>query len=585
MKFHISKFLCLIFISNIFFLNSNGQTADWEKKLTALNAYISQKFDNTFEVKGNKIINHFSNSSAEAKISDLYNVVKMPRYNYVYFTCKDEMKCVYSHYTKYNHPEFTFQCANESEMEKTFELIADFWQSMSGVNSKTKYSNAELLKIQNIESQKLKLIDVPKSEENYSTLKKSLNKNIIAVNLWLNYDSETYSGKIGIDNNVYSVKRIKVNINPLIGNEEVLDEDFDALAETATKLNKNMEDVAITENVITIEEKKITNQIPFDFMKAFNYLIEKADVTKETLHLVESEEMKEMKKIKNEKGEYVEYSFTQDLQPDFVFLLSTAQSMSYQINKEHPEYFITKVEFEKASYQNKADISSSTVLLYSKFQNDKVKITIQVNKKHEVHYVDLKYAYVPAIPIEELMKNLDKDILAMLAACARFDFYNIVSTGKGLFLNGNGYNKSDIPKLLAEDTVVTSIKNYGLGFKQKMKLNDNSIDKLVVDPYGNHKIYFESKKMDKQEALSKAKYYTERVKEITGNNPNTVSSELCEINCKDNIEYKFTSSLHINKKIATMNSGYENEQIGLWFRFAIRVFPSEESFIFTIAIE
>lgn len=196
-------------------VNTTAETqhssGDYEQSLAELNAFIQSAFDKTFEVKDKKIINYFKGGKAEANITDLYKVVKLPKYNYVYLICKDDNKCVYSSYTQYNHPEFTFQCENEANMDKTFDLLSRFWFELTGTDSRIKFTNSELLNIQNIENREVVLLDVDKSEPAYSSLKKMLNKTVKASYLFMNYDFESYNGRIIIDDkNSYTVKKIKV---------------------------------------------------------------------------------------------------------------------------------------------------------------------------------------------------------------------------------------------------------------------------------------------------------------------------------------------------------------------------------------
>lgn len=195
--------------------NKPADNGDWQTALVELNIYIKEHFNKSFEVKGDVIYNYFNNGNANAKIKDLFYVIKLPKYKYVYLTCKNEDKCVYSSYTNYYHPEFTFSCKTEAEMDKTFELLNDFWLKLTGLESKTKYTNDQLKELQIIEEKYILLTDIANNDPAKESLGKYLNMKVYAEHLSLNNDNETYSGRLIIDSkNSYSVNKVKIKIIP-----------------------------------------------------------------------------------------------------------------------------------------------------------------------------------------------------------------------------------------------------------------------------------------------------------------------------------------------------------------------------------
>lgn len=215
---HKINLLSYLILLPFFCFSQNNKPADnegWQIALVELNTYIKEHFDESLEVKGGFIYNHFKNGTSKAKIKDLFYVIKLPEYKYVYLTCKNKEECVYSSYTKNNHTEFSFQCNTEAEMDKTFELLNDFWLKLTSIESRTKYSNNQLKEIQRINDKTILLTDVSSKEPAKSSLEKYLNMKVYADYLFLNYDNETYNGKLITDNKKsYLVNKVKIEFIP-----------------------------------------------------------------------------------------------------------------------------------------------------------------------------------------------------------------------------------------------------------------------------------------------------------------------------------------------------------------------------------
>lgn len=187
---HKINLLSYLILLPFFCFSQNNKPADnegWQTALVELNTYIKEHFDETIEVKGDVIYNYFKKGYLTAKIENLYNVIKLPAYNCVYLTCKDEDRCVYSSYTNYHNPEFKFSCKTAAEMDKTFELLNDFWLKLTSIESKTKHTND----IDNI-------VPDPQSAKNVKAALNSLNNYI--------KDSINYSFEVGNNNNTFEIK-------------------------------------------------------------------------------------------------------------------------------------------------------------------------------------------------------------------------------------------------------------------------------------------------------------------------------------------------------------------------------------------
>lgn len=197
--------------------NTNVVTVqNWQKALDELNKYIQPNFGETYEVKDKKLINNMKRGYAEANIADLYKIIKSVKYRYVYLKCKEGQNCVYSSVTNWHHDGFSFECKSEAQMDKTFQLFSDFLYALTGIETKTKFTNSQLLTLQNIDKSEVTLLEVPKSEPAYKSLKKHRGEKGFAVYMYLNNDEETFSGVIGFGNNTYKVNKIKISIDDLL---------------------------------------------------------------------------------------------------------------------------------------------------------------------------------------------------------------------------------------------------------------------------------------------------------------------------------------------------------------------------------
>lgn len=215
---HKINLLSYLFLLPFFCFSQNNKPADsgdWQTALVELNIYLKEHFDKSLEVKGGVIYSHFNKGTSKAKIKDLFYVIKLPEYKYVYLTCKNNDECAYSSYTKKDYSEFSFQCSTEAEMDKTFELLNVFWFKLTGIESRTKYTNDQLKEIRFIEEKTILLTDVASNEPAKSSLEKYLNMKVYAKYLFLNYDNETYNGKLITDNKKsYLVNKVKIEFIP-----------------------------------------------------------------------------------------------------------------------------------------------------------------------------------------------------------------------------------------------------------------------------------------------------------------------------------------------------------------------------------
>lgn len=215
---HKINLLSYLILLPFFCFSQNNKpiaNGDWQTALVELNTYIKEHFDNSLEVKGGFIYNHFKSGTDKAKIKDLFYVIKLPEYKYVYLTCKNNDECVSFSVTKKDYSEFSFQCKTEAEMDKTFELLNDFWLKLTGIESRTKYTNNQLKEIRSIKEKTILLTDVASNEPAKSSLEKYLNMKVYAQYLFLNYDNETYNGKLITDNKKsYLVNKVKIEFIP-----------------------------------------------------------------------------------------------------------------------------------------------------------------------------------------------------------------------------------------------------------------------------------------------------------------------------------------------------------------------------------
>lgn len=229
----------LVLLSSFCF--SQNKERELQTSLNELNSYLKNEFNNEIKVKDKKIYIFDNNKKSdeilqyweEANIKDLFKVIKYPKDFKVVLPCKNaeftnycgkcykqennERKFIFSA-SNYGIYDFQFTCKSELEMDKLFDLFSNFWLNLTGINSKTKYSNAEIIKIQEtvFKNEQIILLDYDKNETYSKSLKKHLNEVVNANYLYVNNDLETYRGSIKLDNNCSSCSVNRVKIKPVI---------------------------------------------------------------------------------------------------------------------------------------------------------------------------------------------------------------------------------------------------------------------------------------------------------------------------------------------------------------------------------
>ncbi|MBS1639314.1 MAG: hypothetical protein JSR12_04595 [Bacteroidetes bacterium] len=235
---HIKAIMSICLTLNCLFSvsqkNESNHTEKIQSSLDSLNAFIKVKFDETIEINGKKIYlidnkkisNEKSKVWYEGKIKDLGKVIKFPNEFNVSLPCNNDKDCINGFYmannerksvfpiNNYGYYSISFTCNSEIEMDKLFELFSNFWFDLTGINSATKYTNAELTQLyKGIKEDNVLLIDFDKDESDKKQLSKYKNQEIYASYLYLNNDLETYRGNIVLPNNYkVSVKKIKIQL-------------------------------------------------------------------------------------------------------------------------------------------------------------------------------------------------------------------------------------------------------------------------------------------------------------------------------------------------------------------------------------
>lgn len=225
-KLILALFILLPTISCFSQLNNSESDKKWEAALNSLNNYIKDSINynfevgnnnNTIEIKDGLLIEHLRyGNKLSARIDDLYKVVKIPKRNAVHLVCKDNSKCLYNLDLNHYYPASEFNdLKSEAQMDRLFELYSKFWFMLTGTDSKIKYDNASLMKLQErIEKKTVILKDVSTSETDYSNLSKFIEGYIEVYYLDLNYDYESYHGGIKAGDKWFDVKNIKIKMIP-----------------------------------------------------------------------------------------------------------------------------------------------------------------------------------------------------------------------------------------------------------------------------------------------------------------------------------------------------------------------------------
>ena len=191
----------------------NNNNENWQPDLDKLNKYTKQHYNQTFEVKDGMILKYPKEGKSEFKIRDYYGIMKFPEFNSVFATRKNESECVYAYY-KYKQNDnlaFGIQCNSGEEMDSVFILFSNFWQELTGFESKINYTNTQLFRIQYIENRKITIVSFPKNEPYKKNLKKHAKDSIYTIGLFLNNDMETYRGYLDMDGNLCHVDNIKIS--------------------------------------------------------------------------------------------------------------------------------------------------------------------------------------------------------------------------------------------------------------------------------------------------------------------------------------------------------------------------------------
>jgi len=233
----LTAFLVL-FSSFCFSQNKEGEL---QTSLNELNTYLKNEFNKEIKVKDKKIYIYDNNKKSdeilqyweEANIKDLFKVIKFPKDFKVVLPCKNaeftnycgkcykqannERKSIFSA-SNYGVYDFQFTCKSELKMDKLFDLFSNFWLNLTGIDSKTNYTNAEIIKIQEevFKNEQIILLDYDKDETYSKSLKKHLNESVYVNYLYINNDLETYRGSIKLDNNCSSCSVNRIRIKAVI---------------------------------------------------------------------------------------------------------------------------------------------------------------------------------------------------------------------------------------------------------------------------------------------------------------------------------------------------------------------------------
>jgi hypothetical protein len=236
-----------------------GNNENWQSALDELNTYTKQKLNQTFEVNKDMLIKHEDGHKLEIIIKDYHNVIKYPEFKSVFVSKKDGHDCVdaYFNYRQGDNVGFYLQCESEEEMDKVFELFSTFWQKLTGIDSKIKYSNSELYKMQYISRRSVYLIGYEKKVKNKKM--PSINRNIYAVSLYLNNDMETYDGYIDYGGKEIWVSKIRIE-NILNDTVTFIENPKRTVVRHNSNKSKNNASMSIQEEVL-LEDKKLAKEL------------------------------------------------------------------------------------------------------------------------------------------------------------------------------------------------------------------------------------------------------------------------------------------------------------------------------------
>ena len=238
-----------------------GNNENWHSALDELNTYTKQKLNQTFEVNKGMLIKLEDGDKLEIIIKDYHNVIKYPEFKSVFVSKKDGHDCVdaYFNYRQGDNVGFYLQCESEEEMDKVFELFSTFWQKLTGIDSKIKYSNSELYKMQYISRRSVHLIGYEKKEKYKKMLSDYVNRNIFAVSLYLNNDMETYGGYIEIGGKEIWVSKIRIE-NILNDTVTFIENPKRTVVRHNSNKSKNNASMSIQEEVL-LEYKKLAKEL------------------------------------------------------------------------------------------------------------------------------------------------------------------------------------------------------------------------------------------------------------------------------------------------------------------------------------